>query len=211
MELPWVLEPNEARVLGSLLEKESTTPEYYPLSLNALINACNQKSNRDPVLELEEEDVRRALHRLQEKLLVRVSTDGRVAKYRHQLQEALNLTRGQTALLCVLLLRGAQTPGELRGRTDRLYNFAELDDAHAALQQLIQHDPPLAAALPRAPGTKEIRYVQLLTGAPAAAAASAADTSPREGLGDRVARLEEELDAIRQRVAQLEAATRRAY
>lgn len=166
MDLPWVLNPDEARVLGALMEKAVTTPEYYPLSLNALVNACNQKSNREPVTSLDEDRVRLALRNLQEKHLASGTADGRVPKFQHQFQEVFNLTRGQTAIVCLLLLRGPQTPGELRGRSDRLHRFAELDEVQAALRQLMQHDPPLLTVLPRQPGTKEVRFAHLLSGAP---------------------------------------------
>jgi uncharacterized protein YceH (UPF0502 family) len=123
----------EARVLGALVEKEATTPDYYPLSLNALINACNQRSNREPVTNLDEDDVRQALHGLEAKQLGgrAKSADGRVMKYEHWLGEAFNFTRAETALICVLLLRGPQTPGELRGRTERMHGFDEISDVLA--------------------------------------------------------------------------------
>src|SRR5690348_15776889 len=158
MPLDWTLNSHEARVLGSLIEKQVTTPEYYPLSLNALVNACNQKSNREPVMALDEDSTRLALRNLQEKGLAAVVHEGRVPKFEHRLQEVLNLTRGQTAVVCVLLLRGPQTPGELRGRTERLYEFTELDEVQTVLQQLINHEPPLAVMLVRQPGTKESRF-----------------------------------------------------
>ena len=125
-----VLNPAQVRVLGALVEKEVTTPEYYPLSLNALINACNQRSNREPVMTLDEEQVRQALHGLEDLHLAgrARSADGRVAKYEHWLGEAFNFSRAETALLCVLLLRGPQTPGELRGRTERLHRFDEIGE-----------------------------------------------------------------------------------
>ncbi len=126
----------EARVLGALVEKDITTPDYYPLSLNALVNACNQKNNRDPVMNLDENAVRDALAGLQEMRLAGPAggADSRVTKYEHRLQEVFNFTRGETALLCVLLLRGPQTPGELRGRTERLHRFESLDDVHSSLR-----------------------------------------------------------------------------
>jgi hypothetical protein len=163
---PIVLSPAEIRVLGALIEKEVTTPEYYPLSLNALINACNQRSNREPVMNLDEEAVRQALHGLEDLHLAgrARSADGRVTKYEHWLGEAFNFTRAETALICVLLLRGPQTPGELRGRTERLHRFEEIGDVLAALQKLMEREPPLAAVLPRQPGTKESRYAHLLSG-----------------------------------------------
>src|SRR3954464_3645057 len=151
---PLRLTPNEARVLGALIEKEITTPEYYPLSLNALINACNQRSNREPVMDLDEETVRQALHGRQDDRLARRarSADGRVTKYDHWLGEAFNFSRAETALICVLLLRGPPTPGELRGRTERLHEFTEISDVTAGLQKLMERDPSLAALLPRQPG-----------------------------------------------------------
>src|SRR5271165_6236293 len=154
----------EARVLGALIEKEATTPEYYPLSLNALVNACNQKNNREPVMQLNEEEVRLALNRLRDQDLAAAVHDSRVAKYEHRIQEVFNFTRGETAVLCVLLLRGPQTPGELRGRTERMHHFEDLTEVQSTLQRLMQHDPPLARVLPRQPGTKESRYKHLLAG-----------------------------------------------
>jgi uncharacterized protein YceH (UPF0502 family) len=160
-----VLTVAQARVLGALVEKEVTTPEYYPLSLNALINACNQRSNREPVMNLDEEEVRLALHGLEDKGLAGAArADGRVAKYEHRLGEAFNFTRAETALICVLLLRGPQTPGELRGRTERLHSFGEISDVLAGLQKLAEREPSLVAVLPRQPGTKESRYAHLLSG-----------------------------------------------
>src|SRR5215469_3497177 len=152
-----ILNEIEARVLGSLIEKDITTPDYYPLSLNALVNACNQKNNRDPVMTLAENAIRNALTTLQEKCLAGPASgaDSRVTKYEHRLQEVFNFTRGEIAVMCVMLLRGPQTPGELRGRTERMYHFETLDDVQSALQRLIQKDPPLVKMLARQPGTKE--------------------------------------------------------
>jgi uncharacterized protein len=180
------LTPTEARVLGSLIEKEITTPEYYPLSLNALLNACNQKSNRDPVTALDEDAVRQALHSLNQHGLARsAATDGRVAKFEHRLQDAYNFHRHEIALLCVLLLRGPQTPGELRTRTERLYQFDDLDSVHSALNLLMRRDPPLAKVLPRQPGTKEARFVHLLSGDVHDSDASSASPAPeRETAGE---------------------------
>ncbi len=156
----------EARVLGSLVEKDITTPDYYPLSLNALVNACNQKSNRDPVMNLDENAVRSALGTLQDKGLAGPAggADSRVPKFEHRLQEVFNFTRPELAVLCVLLLRGPQTPGELRGRTERMHGFGDLSEVQSALQRLIDREPPLVAMLPRQPGTKESRYAHLLSG-----------------------------------------------
>jgi uncharacterized protein YceH (UPF0502 family) len=159
-----VLSEIEARVLGSLVEKEITTPEYYPLSLNALVNACNQKSNRDPHMNLGEPEVQRALRQLNELGLARsASTDSRVSKYEQRLTEAYNFTRPETAILCELLLRGPQTPGELRSRAERMHPFEDLSLVHTALKHLMEREPPLVALLPRQPGTKEARYAQLLS------------------------------------------------
>src|SRR5208337_3239808 len=162
-----VLTAAEARVIGALAEKAVTTPEYFPLSLNALINACNPRSNREPVMKLDEDDVRQALHGLEDKGLAgrARSADGRVTKYEHWLGEAFNFSRAEEALVCVLLLRGPQTPGELRGRTERMHRFDEISDVLAGLQKLMEREPPLAAVLPRLPGTKEARYAHLLSGA----------------------------------------------
>ena len=154
----------EVRVLGSLIEKDITTPDYYPLSLNALVNACNQKNNRDPVMTLDEGSVREALSSLQEKRLAGPAggADSRVAKYEHRLQEVFNFDRREIALICVLLLRGPQTPGELRGRAERMYRFETLDDVQSSLQRLI--DRQLVRVLSRQPGTKESRYTHLFSG-----------------------------------------------
>ena len=161
-----VLSAVEARVLGALVEKDVTTPEYYPLSLNALVNACNQKSNREPVMNLNESEVRDALNGLQAHRLAGAAggANGRVTKFEHRLQEVFNFDRRETAVLCVLLLRGPQTPGELRGRTERMYRFETLDDVQGALQKLMTREPALVKVLARAPGTKESRYAHLLGG-----------------------------------------------
>jgi uncharacterized protein YceH (UPF0502 family) len=210
-----LLTPSEARVLGSLLEKEATTPDYYPLSLNALLNACNQRSNRDPVTDFDEEAVRQALHRLEDLGLAGRARagDGRVAKYEHWLGEAYNFTRAESALLCVLLLRGPQTPGELRSRTDRLHSFAEIADVLVGLQKLSERTPSLVAVLPRQPGTKESRYAHLLCGPVDSVAASAPSTAyPAPVSAHALARPPAAPDdpapgdsAIAPRIAQLEA------
>ncbi len=156
----------EVRVLGSLVENDITTPDYYPLSLNALVNACNQKNNREPVMTLDENSVRDALSSLQEKRLAGPAggADSRVTKYEHRLQEVFNFDRREIALLCVLLLRGPQTPGELRGRAERMYRFETLEDVQSGLQKLIDRQPSLVRVLPRQPGTKESRYTHLFSG-----------------------------------------------
>ena len=202
--MPIHLSPVEARVLGSLIEKEATTPEYYPLSLNALVNACNQKNNREPVMQLDENEVRQALHRLEDQQLAAAVHDSRVPKYEHRIQEVFNFTRGETAVLCVLLLRGPQTPGELRGRTERMHRFEELDDVLSTLQKLAQREPALVAALPRQPGSREIRYAHLLSGEPDTTALAGADSSATRATdNDRLLLLEGEVAALRQEVADL--------
>jgi uncharacterized protein len=163
------LDDEEARVLGCLLEKEAATPEYYPLSLNALVNACNQKSNREPAVSYDEETVEQALERLRGKgLTVRITgADMRVPKYAHKLAEVFNFGRRESAVLCVLLLRGPQTPGELRGRTERLHRFDDLEGVETTLNRLMEWQPePLVARLPRQGGSREARFGHLLSGPP---------------------------------------------
>jgi uncharacterized protein len=202
------LTESEVRVLGALIEKDITTPEYYPLSLNALMNACNQKSNRDPVMQLDEDAVRDALAGLQEQRLAGPAggADSRVTKYEHRVQEVFNFTRPETAVLCVLFLRGPQTPGELRGRTERMFRFETLDDVQAALQKLMQRDPPLVKVLPRQPGTKESRWVHLLAGdvvVPELPAPASAAVARDPGDAARIARLEEEVATLRRDVGEV--------
>jgi uncharacterized protein len=199
----FVLNPAEARVLGALIEKEVTTPEYYPLTLNALVNACNQKSNRDPVVAYDEETVEGAIDSLREKGLAAVISGAgmRVVKYRERFAEKLNLGRREMALLCVLMLRGPQTVGELHGRTERLHGFADLAEVESVLEQLMGREPdPLTARLPRLPGTKEPRYAHLLSGAPEIAAEMPPPPAPRE---DRLAALETEVRALRDEIRNL--------
>ncbi len=204
-----ILNPVEARVLGALLEKSISTPEYYPLSLNALINACNQKSNRDPVMALDEEAVRNAGGSLGTKGLVAFLRDARATKYEHRLAEVLNLGRREEAILCELLLRGPQTPGELRGRTERLHPMEETSDVQSTLQRMMEREPALVAVLPRQPGTKEVRYAHLLSGepvAPTAPAIAAVWQPPATGdseLRGRVANLEQQLAELREQMADL--------
>jgi uncharacterized protein YceH (UPF0502 family) len=202
------LTENEVRVLGALVEKDITTPEYYPLSLNALMNACNQKTNRDPVMQLNEDAVRDALEGLQQQRMAGPArgADSRVTKYEQRLQEVFNFTRAETAALCVLLLRGPQTPGEIRGRAERLHRFETLEDVQSAVQKLMQRDPPLAKILPRQPGTKESRYAQLLAGDVVEAEGLAPpvaliERNPAEA--DRVARLEEEMADLRRELSEV--------
>jgi uncharacterized protein YceH (UPF0502 family) len=190
------------------VEKEITTPDYYPLSLNALINACNQKNNRDPLMTLDDNAVRDALSGLQEQRLAGPASgaDSRVTKYEHRLQEVFNFTRGEIAVLCVLMLRGPQTPGELRGRTERMHRFEDLNQVQSALQRLMQREPPLAKVLPRQPGTKEARYAQLLAGEMESWSAPPAEpvfdsTHPAEA--DRIARLEAAIAGLREELAEI--------
>jgi len=206
MELP--LTATEVRVLGSLIEKDITTPEYYPLSLNALVNACNQKSNREPVMQLDEDAVRDALEGLQQQRMAGPArgTDSRVTKYEQRLQEVFNFTRPEIAVLCVLLLRGPQTPGELRGRAERLHRFEALEDVQSALQKLMQREPPLAKILPRQPGTKESRYAHLLAGDVAGLEESSpvgAPVGPNTADAERVVRLEEEVAELRREFSEI--------
>ncbi len=201
-----VLSPIAARVLGSLVEKEITTPEYYPLSLNALANACNQKNNREPVMNLDEDQIRQALHQLEDDGMAGPArgADSRVAKYEHRLQEVFNFTRGEIAVVCVLLLRGPQTPGELRGRGERMHRFEELSDVQSTLQRLMQREPPLVKVLPRQPGTKEARYAHLFSGEPAEEAGISEVAEP-SGTRSGMAQMEAEIAALREELAELRA------
>jgi uncharacterized protein YceH (UPF0502 family) len=204
----------EARVLGSLIEKDITTPDYYPLSLNALVNACNQKNNREPVMTLDEETVRQALGTLQEKRLAGPASgaDSRVTKFEHRLQEVFNFDRREIAIACVLLLRGPQTPGELRTRTDRMYHFEALEDIVSTLDRLAQREPPLARILPRQPGTKESRYTHLFSGEPPVSdggSAHVARALPPVNAGansvsDRLGKLEEEVSRLRHELSEVQ-------
>jgi len=198
----------ECRVLGSLVEKEITTPGYYPLSLNALVNACNQKSNRDPAMNLDEASVRRALHSLDEQSLIRSvsATDSRVTKYEHRLQEAYNFYRHEIAILCVLLLRGPQTPGELRTRAERMHPFDDLSAVQSSLQHLMKREPPLAKLLARQQGTKEARYAHFLSGdVEVLEAKSQAEATP-DGVGvdgERITNLEQKVATLQKEIADL--------
>lgn len=203
-----VLNEIEARVLGALLEKEITTPDYYPLSLNSLVNACNQKSNRDPVMNLKEGSVREALRTLHDNSLARSvsAADSRVTKYEHRLQEAFNFDRREAALFCELLLRGPQTPGELRTRAERMHPFDDLSEAQSALQRLMNREPPLVKVLARQPGTKESRYIQLLSGDAKPVSSTAGREIPaaleREKM-DEFSRLSSEMAELRRDIADL--------
>lgn len=203
-----ILSEVETRVLGSLVEKELTTPDYYPLSLNALLNACNQKSNRDPVMNLNENAVSQALRSLDKEGLAGRADgmDNRVTKFEHRLQEAFNFDRREVAILCELLLRGPQTPGELRSRADRMHTFEDLGQVQSTLQRLAQREPPLVKMLPRQPGTKESRYAHLMSGdvqIQTPEATLAADVTHSAADGKRIARVENELSALQKEVADL--------
>ncbi|HYL62802.1 MAG TPA: YceH family protein [Candidatus Methylomirabilis sp.] len=210
----FVLSDVEARVLGCLIEKEISTPEYYPLSLNALVNACNQKSNRHPVMNLDEDAVRSALRGLDEQMLARsAGVDSRVAKYEHRLADAFNFTRPETAIICELLLRGPQTPGELRSRAERLHPFEDLSVALTTLKHLLEREPPVVVLLARQPGAKEARYAHLLSGEIETQGSQATRTpeqpsvivGPAAGAAgrERMAQLETELAGLRSEIAEL--------
>lgn len=195
------LHPEEIRVLGALVEKDITTPEYYPLTLNALVNACNQKSSREPVVQYDEETVERVLEALRHRgLATRISGSGhRVEKHGHRLGEAFNFGRRETALLCVLMLRGPQTVGELRGRTERMHDFADLEEVERCLESLASREPdPLVTSLPRG------RWAHLLGGPPdlSALATPAALATMSPGLQERVMELEREVASLKEQFAQ---------
>jgi uncharacterized protein YceH (UPF0502 family) len=217
------LNPIQIRVLGALIEKEIVTPETYPLSLNALLAACNQRSSRDPVLDLTEDEVRQALHTLEDLGLTAVVRDSRVAKYEHLVRTVFQLRRDETAILCLLFLRGPQTPGELRQRADRMYSFDDLEAVESTLARLTavpdasaggaEQLRPLAMVLPRQPGSREARYAHLLGGpveVPTREAITEKYRAPDpptagQGLAARVAALETEVEALRAAVARIEA------
>lgn len=196
----------EVRILGCLIEKEATTPDNYPLSLNALTNACNQLSNREPVMSLGEDQVKWAVNSLRQQSLVRAiqPSDARVMKFQHLLTEKLDLDQPARAVLCVLMLRGPQTLSEIKTRTHRLAELTSLADVESALSGLIAQE--LAVEVGRRPGQKEIRYAHLLSGPPTEAPAEApVDTSAVEPRRDRVAELEASLDEVRRELADLRA------
>lgn len=206
-----LLDMVEVRVLGALIEKEATTPDYYPLSLNALVNACNQRSNREPVVDYTDDDVSDAILRLREKgLAVAITGGGRVTKYAQRISETLNLGRRELAALCTLLLRGPQTLGEIKDRSERMYAFADLAETERVLEKLAEWPGgPLAAKLSRRPGQKEARYTHLLAGEPAERAEAVGETAPAgssrlERLEEEVRQLRAELDDLRTRVERLQ-------
>jgi len=204
-----LLHPAEVRVLGSLLEKEVTTPEYYPLSLNALVNACNQKSNRDPVVEFDSNTVEQALNSLRDKglLLAITGAGSRVPKYGHRFSEKLNLGRRELAILCELMIRGPQTLGELRTHCERMHPFDDLAEVESVIERL----PELIVKLSRRPGEKEVRYAHLLSGTPAIPEAQGDTIQPRAGRmdsdraerPDRIAALEAEIAQLRDDIENL--------
>ncbi|MFC6645903.1 YceH family protein [Granulicella cerasi] len=199
------LNPVEVRVLGSLSEKEITTPEYYPLSLNALVNACNQKSSRDPVMELTEADVRTALFELEGMGFVRVLNDSRATKFEHLLYSKLELRRPEIALVGLLLLRGPQTPAELRTRAERMYSFDDNTAVVDALTRLASRETPLVAQMNRQPGSREARWTHLLGGEVELGAATPVASVAAAPDHDRVAALEALVHALTDRIAALEA------
>ena len=198
------LNPLEVRVLGALIEKEITTPEYYPLSLNALVNACNQKSNRDPVVAWDEDDVDRALESLRARGLALRSTGAgsRVPKHAHRLTEQLNPDRREIAVLCELMLRGPQTVGELRTHTERMHRFDDTGEVEAVLQRLMEREPAaLVVHLPRRAGEKEARFAHLLSGAPSLDGPEATDAPPART--DRVGELERKVEDLQREMESL--------
>jgi uncharacterized protein YceH (UPF0502 family) len=201
------LDPLEVRVLGSLMEKQLATPEYYPLTINALIAACNQKSNREPVMEAGQGDVQRALDRLQDEKLVWKVLGGRATRYDHNLDATWHLDRPAKAVLLLLFLRGPQTAGELRGHSDRLHSFEAIDDVEATLQRLGHGDDAIVREVPRRPGQKESRWTHLLRGASIAEEPVPDDelTVVSEPLSVRVHRLEGQVATLASELAELKA------
>lgn len=206
-----ILNEVEVRIVGALIEKQVTTPDYYPLTLNALMHACNQIQNRDPVVAFDERTIAAAVETLREKNLVYVfyGSDSRVPKYKHIMPEIFGLTPPELAIICVLMLRGPQTVGEIRGRTSRLYDFSDLAEVEATLDTLAQKDPhALVAKLPRQAGQKDARFAHLLAGEPAVGEAVAAERiEPARARvradNERLAGLEAEIEALRGEVAEL--------
>lgn len=198
-----VLNKNECRVLGSLVEKQLTTPEYYPLTLNALVNACNQKSNREPVMSLGESDVLAAIDSLRDKNLVYTfhGSTSRTVKYKHVMPNVLELEPPAVAVITLLLLRGPQTVGELRGRSERLHEFKDLGEVQEALDALAKRDEPLVVKLERQPGQKDARYAHLLSGEVDAAAITAMPQTRATSSNDRVEKLEERVATLESELA----------
>ena len=195
-----LLNDAEVRVLGSLIEKEITTPDYYPLSLNALVSACNQSSSRDPVVHFGEDLVARTLDDLRQRKLVYFvdKAESRVTRYRHVLYEAMTLTRPTIAVMCVLMLRGPQTVGEIRTRTNRLYDFSSLEEVETTVNSLMSAERPLIVRLPRQSGQKELRYAHLLAGPPSP---TFKEAEPEPEL-DRIGKLEKEVEDLKRQFEQ---------
>lgn len=205
--MPDTLNPVESRILGSLVEKQLTTPEYYPLTLNALVNACNQKNNREPVMSLSESDVSTALEHLRDRNLVYVyyGSTSRVPKYKHMLPTYYELDPGETSVMAVLMLRGPQTLGELRERTGRMHEFSGLDEVNQVLTGLTSREDPLVQRLDRLPGQKDARFAHLLSGpidTEALASALPARAAPSESTNDRLTKIEAELAELREAFAE---------
>ena len=200
----------EARVVGALMEKEITTPEYYPLSLNATVNACNQKSSREPVMELGEGDVRTALFDLEQMGLVRTDASARVSKFEHRMRDVLNLRRDEVAVVCFLLLRGPQTPAELRARAERMYSFDDNAAVTATLERMAAREEPLTVLMARQPGSREARWAHLLSGVVEVGASASVQERVRESgtgapaLVQRVETLEELVRSLEERLKTLE-------
>jgi uncharacterized protein YceH (UPF0502 family) len=201
-----ILTPVQARVLGCLMEKKESTPDHYPLTLNALRNACNQKSSRFPVVNYNEGEVGHAVRELEAMGLVREHWGARVPKYEHLANKALSLYSQGIALVCTLMLRGPQTLGELRNHSQRMFEFDDLDDVQFAIDHLIEREPPLVTALPRQPGQKEGRFAHLLCGEPdiPEPLAAAVSTPSPSGLAARVSELETEIEDLRKRLDAIE-------
>jgi uncharacterized protein len=200
--MPENLDQTEVRILGALVEKQLTTPEYYPLTLNALVNACNQKNNRDPIVAFDEKTVSDALERLRDRNLVYIfyGSGARVPKYKHMLPSVYELEPSETAVIAVLMLRGPQTIGELRERTSRMYEFPSLDEVQATLDSLARRDEPLVLKLERQPGQKDARFAHLLCGeadVETIAAAHVSRVSHGDANNERIEKLEEEVSSLR--------------
>jgi len=194
----------EARVLGSLVEKQLTTPEYYPMTLNALTAACNQKTSRDPVVSYTEAEVQTALDSLHDKYLVYLfhGSTARAVKYKHMLPSVYELEPSETAVICVLLLRGAQTLGEIHSRTGRLYDFKDLNDVQESLDSLARRDEPLAVRLERQPGQKDARFAHLLSGPVAAETLAASRPAQSSQKDERIEKLEQEVETLRAEITE---------
>lgn len=206
--MPEILDEIEARVVGSLIEKQLTTPEYYPLTLNALVNACNQKNNREPVMSLDESTVTKAIERLRDRNIVYVfyGSTSRVPKYKHMMPSVYELEPAEVAVMDVMLLRGPQTLGELRTRTERLYTFSGLGEIQETLDGMIRRGDPLVVKLPVLPGQKEARFMHLVSGDIDIDAVAAAAATPRMSSGaanERIEKLEADIEKLQAETAEL--------